>query len=346
MTDLTTYQPQPIEYLSPALADPTGGRLVAWAEGLTAAHRIGAALCQTAFVPVHFKNKPEEAAAAILYGDEIGLTPTQALQNLYVISGKPALYARAMVALVLAAGHEVWTVSKSDAQVTVAGRRRGSSHTIEETWTTARASKAGYTNNKKYQSDPQAMLYARAASDVCRQVAPDALAGLAYSVEESELEEQPPAPVPTRPERATPAKRTTPVVPEPEVVLGTLERDDPRSDDGAVSHGRAPLGEGNGSGSSPDDTPAPSSADSVGEAAAEGVSPTAPHPDAASAFRGLQAQLSERAKAEDPPWSRADVIGWVGLQVGRPIASTKELSSSEVGDVRAILRGARREVTA
>lgn len=86
--------------------------------------------------------------------------------------------------------------------------------------------------------------------------------------------------------------------------------------------------------------------DSVGEAAAEGVSPTAPHPDAASAFRGLQAQLSERAKAEDPPWSRADVIGWVGLQVGRPIASTKELSSSEVGDVRAILRGARREVTA
>lgn len=224
MTDLTTYQPQQVEYLSPALADPTGGRLVAWAEGLTAAHRIGAALCQTAFVPVHFKNKPEEAAAAILYGDEIGLTPTQALQNLYVISGKPALYARAMVALVLAAGHEVWTVSKSDAQVTVAGRRRGSSHTIEETWTTARASKAGYTNNKKYQSDPQAMLYARAASDVCRQVAPDALAGLAYSVEESELEEQQPATVTKRTERATTAKRAAaPEIPEPEVLVERID---------------------------------------------------------------------------------------------------------------------------
>lgn len=215
--ELAHYEGQ-VEHLSPAVSDPTGGRLVAWAEGLSAAHRIGAALCQTAFVPAHFKNKPEEAAAAILYGDEIGLTPTQALQNLYVISGKPALYARAMVALVLAAGHEVWTVSKSDAQVTVAGRRRGSSHVIEETWTTARASKAGYTNNKKYSSDPQAMLYARAAADVCRQVAPDALAGLAYSVEESELDEPQPTTRTVRTERATTAKRSAPVVPEPEVV--------------------------------------------------------------------------------------------------------------------------------
>lgn len=91
-------------------------------------------------------------------------------------------------------------------------------------------------------------------------------------------------------------------------------------------------------------TPAddPWATDSVGEAAAEGVSPTAPHPDAASAFRGLQAQLSERAKAEG--WSRDDVKAWVGLQVGRPIGSTNELTSAEVGDVRAILRGARREV--
>jgi len=96
-------------------------------------------------------------------------------------------------------------------------------------------------------------------------------------------------------------------------------------------------------------TPAddPWASEPAGAVAAEGAAPaTRPHPSAESAFRGLQAQLSERAKAEDPPWSRADVIGWVGLQVGRPIGSTKDLTSSEVADVRAILRGARREVTA
>lgn len=207
MTELTHYQPPTLEH---TVTDPTGGRLVAWAEGLAAAHRIGTALCQTSFVPQQFRGKPEEAAAAILYGDEIGFTPTQALQNIYVISGKPSMYARSMVALLLSHGHEVWTVEKTDAKVTVAGRRKGSTHVIEETWTTARASKAGYTSNKKYQTDPQAMLYARAASDVCRQVAPDSLAGIAYTVEELELD-QPVATV-----RVSRAKPQPVPIPEPE----------------------------------------------------------------------------------------------------------------------------------
>lgn len=201
--------------------DPTGGRLVAWADGLAAAHRIGSALCQTAFVPQAFRGKPEEAAAAILYGDEIGLTPTQALQSVHVISGKPGLYARAMVALLLSRGHEVWTVEKSAAKVTVAGRRRGTSHVHEETWTTARAQKAGYTSNKKYTTDPEAMLYARAASDVCRQVAPDALAGLAYSAEELELGATPATVTVTRtdapPTRAQRKKAEPAPTPEPDL---------------------------------------------------------------------------------------------------------------------------------
>lgn len=168
--------------------DPTGGRLIAWAASLTAAHKIGAALCNTSFVPATFKGKPEEAAAAILFGDEIGLTPTQALQSVYVISGKPALYARAMVAIVLAAGHQIETVEKSPTQVSVRGRRRGSENWTTETWTMARATKAGYSSNKKYATDPESMLYSRAAADICRQIAPDALAGIGYSVEELETE--------------------------------------------------------------------------------------------------------------------------------------------------------------
>lgn len=216
MTELVTYNPEATRPL-PAIqmTDPTGGRLIAWAEGLAAAHRIGSALCQTAFVPASFRGKPEEAAAAILFGDEIGLTPTQSLQSVHVISGRPGLYARTMVALALAKGHEVWTVEKSDAKVTVAGRRKGTNHVHEETWTTARAQKAGYTNNKKYSTDPQAMLYARAAADVVRQIAPDALAGLDYAVEELELSETPATTTITR--TAAPAtkaqrKQTAPAV--------------------------------------------------------------------------------------------------------------------------------------
>lgn len=191
--DMTIPAPQ-------GISDPTGGRLVAWAEGLAAAHRIGSALCQTAFAPQHFRGKPDDAAAAILYGDEVGFSPTQALRSIFVISGTPGMYARQMVALVLHHGHEVWTVEKSAGKVTVAGKRRGSTHVIEETWTTARAQKAGYTSNKKYTTEPEAMLYARAAADVCRQIAPDALAGLAYSVEELEI---------SAPEMTTMVRRAT-----------------------------------------------------------------------------------------------------------------------------------------
>ncbi len=222
MTDLAI--PERPAALTPA--DPTGGRLIAWAEGLTAAHRIGSALCQTAFVPVAFRGKPEESAAAILYGDEIGLTPTMALQSVHVISGRPGLYARTMVAIALAHGHEVWTVEKSDAKVTVAGRRKGSTHVHEETWTTGRAQKAGYTSNKKYSSDPQAMLYARAASDVVRQIAPDALAGLDYSVEELELIDAPTVTVTRTTAPATKAQRK-PATPTPEPELAPAQPDAP-----------------------------------------------------------------------------------------------------------------------
>lgn len=169
--------------------NPTGGRLVAWAEAAHAAGQLGSALAKTSFVPKEFRGKPEECAAAILMGDEIGLSPLQALQGVYVVSGRPGLYARTMVAVVLAAGHEVVTTHKTDKSVTVKGRRRGSDTWIEECWTTERARRAKYTSNAKYETDPAAMLYARAAADVCRQIAPDALAGLAYTVEELEIAE-------------------------------------------------------------------------------------------------------------------------------------------------------------
>lgn len=169
------------------ISNPTGGRLVAWADAARSAASLGAALSKTSFVPKDFRGKPEECAAAILFGDEIGLSPMQSLQSIYVISGKPALYARSMLAIVLAAGHEVVTTHKTDKAVTVKGRRRGSDTWIEEQWTTERARRAGYTSNKRYELDPQSMLLARSMADVCRQIAPDALAGLAYTVEELEM---------------------------------------------------------------------------------------------------------------------------------------------------------------
>lgn len=162
--------------------------LMQHAHAMNAAFELASSLCKTDMVPAIYKHKPDNGAAAILYGAELGLTPIQSMQQIFVVHNTPAIYARTMVALVMARGHEVWEVESSPQSVTVAGRRRGSDIVTQSTWTYERARTAGYTSNKKYETDPQAMLYAKAATEVCRKMAPDILLGIAYSREELEME--------------------------------------------------------------------------------------------------------------------------------------------------------------
>jgi len=221
MTDLARMQPTmivPTPDPTVTYLDPTGGRLVAWAEAASAANTLARALAQTTFVPKEMTNVGN-ATAAILMGDELGLSPLAALRSIYVVHGTPAMYARAMVALALSHGHEVWTEETSDTKVVVCGRRRGSDKVERAEWTMSRATKAGYTGNKKYATNPQEMLYSKAAAEITRKVAPDVLAGIPYSVEDLELE-QPVTQTVTR-ESAT-AKRTVkraerPAPTEPEI---------------------------------------------------------------------------------------------------------------------------------
>ena len=174
------------QYQNPA-ATPAPSTIQQTALELSGAMTIAQAICNSTFVPQHFRNKPEECAVAMLYGATIGFDPVTSVQQIYVISGKPALYARAMVAIVLGAGHDIWVEEEKPGSVTVAGRRKGSDKVQSVTWTTEMAQRAGYTKNSKYQSDPQSMLYARASGDLARRIAPDALLGMAYNVEEMEI---------------------------------------------------------------------------------------------------------------------------------------------------------------
>lgn len=181
MTDIVPAEPSPA-FASTAYEVSTD--LASWAGAMGDAMTLAKGLAGTAFVPSHFQGKPADTAVAIMKGAALGLDPVAALESIYVISGRPALYARSMVALVLARGHEVWTEEADATSVTVRGRRHGSSHVEESTWDVARVKAAGLDRNRQYAAHPEAMLYARAAADVCRRIAPDVLAGLSYGVEE------------------------------------------------------------------------------------------------------------------------------------------------------------------
>ena len=200
-TDIQQYNNQTSVVPSTDPSDAAIERLLKQAQALQAAHQLGTALASTSMVPAHFKDKPDDCAAAIMYGSEVGLSATQSLQNLFVVRGKPAMYARTMVAQVIGAGHHMAEVEASPTSVTWAGKRGDSGVEFTSTWTIERAQAAGFTSNKLYESMPIEMLRAKAQAEVARNLAPDVLLGLAHSKEELDLE-QGPAITPRRPQKA------------------------------------------------------------------------------------------------------------------------------------------------
>ncbi len=159
-------------------------RLGEWAHAATAAYQVAERLVQTPFVPEAFRNKPYDATAAILAGTEVGLSPMSALRSFDVIQGTAAPRAITLRAIVQSQGHEVWVKESTATRAIVCGRRRGSNVVETSTWTLERAKGLGLTGKHNWKAQPQAMLVARATSELCRLIAADAILGIGYTVEE------------------------------------------------------------------------------------------------------------------------------------------------------------------
>lgn len=158
------------------------------AQAMGNAMKIAEAMCSTAMVPKTYQGQPADGAAAILYGAELGLNAIQSLQQIMVINGKPGIETRTAVALLKNHGYDVREVEGSDESVTVEGSGPNGEHEVS-TWDMARATKAGYTSNALYKKIPHQMLYAKAAMEVARKIAPHVLSGIAYSTEELRLDQ-------------------------------------------------------------------------------------------------------------------------------------------------------------
>lgn len=181
----------------PDVSDKALERIEKQARTMAAAHKLGSALAKTAMVPEIYQQFPvgkkenetaaDNATAAILYGAELGFSAVQSLQNIFIVRGKPAIYSRAMVAQVIAAGHQVWELEATPESVTWKGRRRDTGAEFTSTWTIDRAKKAGFLSNKLYESIPTEMLRAKCQAEVTRTMAPDVLLGMAHSVEDLQL---------------------------------------------------------------------------------------------------------------------------------------------------------------
>lgn len=87
------------------------------AKGIVGDGRNGTGL----MVPQRFRGKPEEAAAAMIYGAELGLNPLQAVQRVVPIHGMPTLESRTMVGLLKSRGFGFRVFEQSDQVVEIWG---------------------------------------------------------------------------------------------------------------------------------------------------------------------------------------------------------------------------------
>jgi hypothetical protein len=180
-------------------------RLADWAASAIAAHEVAESLVKTSFVPEAFREKAHEATAAILAGAEVGLSPMASLRSFDLINGTAAPRAITLRAIVQSQGHDVYVKESTATRAVVCGSRRGSNVVEQSVWTLDRAKSLGLTNKANWKSQPQAMLVARATSEVCRLVAADAILGIGVTVEE--LGDNPEATSPAQIEETQPATR-------------------------------------------------------------------------------------------------------------------------------------------
>lgn len=120
-------------------------------------------------------------------GREIGLQPIEALNSLYFVNGKVAMYGEAVPMQIMRAGHTIkWgKCDKNEATVTIIRGDNGNEMT--QTFTMAEARERGYTNNPIYQKYPENMLKWRVLGMVAKFIAPDALRGIGIK-EDMEVE--------------------------------------------------------------------------------------------------------------------------------------------------------------
>lgn len=162
-----------------------------WTAVISDAIKLGGVLASTEFVPVALRT-PEKTTAAIMYSRELGLPPMTGLASVYVVEGRPGLYAETMRSMIIRDGHQFRIVESTDARCVIKTRRKewASDDWNTHSFTYAEAQKAGLVRQPRegkkagpWLTMPADMLVARCTTRAARRDFPDVIHGM-RSVEE------------------------------------------------------------------------------------------------------------------------------------------------------------------
>lgn len=142
-------------------------------------------IANTSFIRADLRGNLPNIMACVLTGRELGMGDLEALRMLYIVDGKVTMPAELMVSRARARGHSITGKFNADnTACTAYGKRVDNGDEMEFTWTMEMAKEAGLDKKKNWVAYRASMLWARAASQLCRQLFPDVLAGASYSREE------------------------------------------------------------------------------------------------------------------------------------------------------------------
>lgn len=150
-------------------------------------------LAMSRLLPNSLQGKPADVLVAIMYGQEIGIAPMQAIQAIYVVNGRPTISAQLWVALARRAGHRVRVREETDTSCTVEVERADDpDRPTVVTYTLEQAKKAKLTSKDVWTQHTASMLYARAVSTACRRACPEIALGFGDETDrETEAVERP-----------------------------------------------------------------------------------------------------------------------------------------------------------
>lgn len=137
----------------------------------------------TEFVPQGLRGNKPAILACVMTGRALGLDDMSSLRLIHVVNGRPTFSAELMVQIVRRQGHSI-TGTVGDGKATVTGKRSDTGDEMTSEWTIEMAQRAGLAGKQVWKSYPEAMLWARAVSQLCRMLFADCFAGGTYTEEE------------------------------------------------------------------------------------------------------------------------------------------------------------------
>lgn len=151
-------------------------------------------VAKSSFCPASFRDKAGDVMIAMQWGDEIGLAPLQALQNIAVINGKPGIYGDAALALVQSSGMLIDIREELDTQTmtyTCSVKRKGRATETVRSFSKSNAQTAKLWGKAgPWTQYPERMLQMRARTLALRDAFPDVLMGLGIAEELQDYPEQ------------------------------------------------------------------------------------------------------------------------------------------------------------